>query len=282
MKWLICRGTNTPGTKGLFTWTRDSKLPRGNDCPGASVTSRSHDGLLCPGSTSLPQGKFIEIWSLRIYLNSFNFYTNCYKEWILNTFTYFWCFLELYIGKFILNINNEHVQDYSCPGATFAFCSHGEKLPRQGGLPGVVQRVTRLSKLPRGNEKLMWTFTGVRPCTEAKLTPGSLSYPGAMSCPGIMWTGPNTQYKLCASSGFLALPIHEDQIKTTNERTNVPHECMNARMHECTNAWMHEWMNAWMNEWMNASPLPHILAVTTWLHRFCTNFIQYFENSYTV
>ena len=23
-----------------------------------------------------------------------------------------------------------------CPGATFAFCSHGEKLPRQGGLPG--------------------------------------------------------------------------------------------------------------------------------------------------
>ena len=33
--------------------------------------------------------------------------------------------------------------------------SHGEKLPRQGGLPGVVQRVTRLSKLPRGNEKLM-------------------------------------------------------------------------------------------------------------------------------
>ena len=31
----------------------------------------------------------------------------------------------------------------------------GEKLPRQGGLPGVVQRVTRLSKLPRGNKKLM-------------------------------------------------------------------------------------------------------------------------------
>ena len=32
---------------------------------------------------------------------------------------------------------------------------HIEKLPRQGGLPGVVERVTRLSKLPRGNEKLM-------------------------------------------------------------------------------------------------------------------------------
>ena len=68
-------------------------------------------------------------------------------------FTYLWCFLELFIGKFILNINNEHAQDYSCPVATFAFCSHGEKLPRQGGLPGVVQQITRLSKLPRGNEK---------------------------------------------------------------------------------------------------------------------------------
>ena len=25
-------------------------------------------------------------------------------------FSYFWCFLELFIGKFILNINNEHAQ----------------------------------------------------------------------------------------------------------------------------------------------------------------------------
>ena len=105
-------------------------------------------------------------------------------------FTCFWCVLELFIGKFIQNINNEHAQDYSCPGATFASCSHREKLPRQGGFPGVVQRVTRLSKLPRGNEELMWTVTGVRPCTEAKFTPGLVSCPGAMSCPGIMWTGP--------------------------------------------------------------------------------------------
>ena len=147
-------------------------------------------GQRCPGSTSLPRGKFIVIWSLRIYPNSFSFYTNCYREWILNTFTYFWCFLELFIAKFIPNIKNEHAQDCSCPGATFAFCSHGEKLPRQGGLPGVWKRVTRLSKLPRGNEKLIWTVTGVRPCTEAKLTPGSVSCPGAMSFPGIMWTGP--------------------------------------------------------------------------------------------
>ena len=127
-------------------------------------------GLLL--STSLPQGKFIVIWSLRIYLNFFSFYTKCYREWILNTFTYCWCFLELVIEKFIPNINNEHAQDYSCPGATFGLCSHGEKLPRQGGLPGVVQRVTRLLKLPGGNEKLMWTVTVVRPCTEVKLTPG--------------------------------------------------------------------------------------------------------------
>ena len=58
------------------------------------------------------------------------------------------------------------------PGSTFAFCSHGEELPRPGGLPGVVQRVTHLSKLPRGNEKLMSAVTGVRPYTKAKVTQG--------------------------------------------------------------------------------------------------------------
>ena len=40
-------------------------------------------------------------------------------------------------------------------GVTLVFCSHGEKLPRQGGLPGVVQWVTCLSKLPWGNDKLV-------------------------------------------------------------------------------------------------------------------------------
>ena len=48
-------------------------------------------------------------------------------------------FLELFIGKFISNINNECEQDYSCPVATFVFCSHGEKLPWQGLVPAVVQ-----------------------------------------------------------------------------------------------------------------------------------------------
>ena len=60
-----------------------------------------------------------------------------------------------FIGEFIINTNNEHAQDYSCPGATFVFSSHQEKLPRQGRLPSVAQRVTKLSKLPGGNEKLM-------------------------------------------------------------------------------------------------------------------------------
>ena len=162
--------------------------------PGQALP-RVHMMICCPGSTSLPRGKFKVIWSLRNYLNSFSFHTNCYREWISNTFTYFLCFLELFIGKFIPNNNNEHEQDYSCPEETFAFCSHGEKLARQGGLPGVVQRVTRLSKLPRGNGKLMWTVTGVRPCTEAKLTPGSVSCSGAMSI-GMKITHPRVgQYK---------------------------------------------------------------------------------------
>ena len=66
-------------------------------------------------------------------------------------FTYFLCFLELFIEKFTPNINNEHVYCYySCPTATFAFCSHGEKLSWYGRLPGVVQWVTHLSKLSRG------------------------------------------------------------------------------------------------------------------------------------
>ena len=89
--------------------------------------------------------------------------------------TFYW---EIYS-----NMNNEHAQDYSCPRATFAFCSHGEKLSCQGQLPGVVQWVTHLSKLLRGKDKFMWTVTDVRPCSEAKLAPGSESCPKAMSCP---------------------------------------------------------------------------------------------------
>ena len=70
---------------------------------------------------------------------------------------------------FTPNINNEHAQDYFCPEPTFMLPSHGEKLHRQGRLPNIVQWLTRLSKLPWCNEKLMRTVTG----TEAKFTPGS-------------------------------------------------------------------------------------------------------------
>ena len=38
--------------KGLFTLSRDSELPLGNDCPGARVTSRSHDDLLSRGNVA--------------------------------------------------------------------------------------------------------------------------------------------------------------------------------------------------------------------------------------
>ena len=201
LRWMHVRAI-----KGLFTWTRDSQLPRGKRYLAFTwwfVVPGQH----CSGSTSLPRGKFKVIWLPRNYLNFFSFYTNCYRERILNTFTYFWCFLELFIGKFIPNINNEHAQEYSCLRTTFAFCSHGEKLPRQGRLPGVVQRVTRPSKLPRGNEKLMWTVTAVRPCTEAKLTLRSVSCPGAMSCPGIMWTVPEMRLRVLSrvsKGGFLS------------------------------------------------------------------------------
>ena len=71
------------------------------------------------------------------------------------TFIHVYLFQVLSGTFYIPNINNEYVQDYFRPGATFAFCSYGEKLPQQGGLPGVVQQVTRLSKLPLGNEKHM-------------------------------------------------------------------------------------------------------------------------------
>ena len=36
--------------------------------------------------------------------------------------------------KFIQNIDKEHAQDFPCLGATFALCSHREKLPRQAGV----------------------------------------------------------------------------------------------------------------------------------------------------
>ena len=88
--------------------------------PGQALP-RVHIMICCPRAT-LPRVNFIAPGQVQghliitNYLNSFSFYTDCYRELILNTFTYFWCFPELFIGKFIPNINNEHAQDYCCPG----------------------------------------------------------------------------------------------------------------------------------------------------------------------
>ena len=123
-------------------WTTPGqRLPRGK-CYLVFTWWFVVPGQCCPGSTSLPRCKFKVIWSSWNCLNCFSFYTNCYREWIVNMFTYFWCFLKLFIGKFIPNINNEHAPDYSCPGTTFAFCWHEEELrpvhmnPGQWTTPG--------------------------------------------------------------------------------------------------------------------------------------------------
>ena len=94
----------------------NSEVPQAVNYPEIMIAQgkRSYDNLSSRGKLSV-------IWSLRIHLNSISFDTNCYREWILNIFTYFWCFLELFIVKFIQNIDNEHKQDYSCPRATFLF-----------------------------------------------------------------------------------------------------------------------------------------------------------------
>ena len=99
-------------------------------------------------------------------------------------FKHVYLFLVLsgtFYWKFILNINHEHAQDYSCPGATFAFCSHREKLPQQGGLSGVVQRESASRSCSGATKKSCEQLQA-----SEKLTSGSVSSPGAMSCPGIM------------------------------------------------------------------------------------------------
>ena len=53
---------------------------------------------------------------------------------------------------FILNINDENVQDYFCLGEMFALCFHQEMLPRQCELPVVVLRVTPSRNAP-GRQK---------------------------------------------------------------------------------------------------------------------------------
>ena len=92
-------------------------------------------------------------------------------------FTYFWCFLVLFIGKFILNINNEYAQDYSCPGATFAFCAHGEKLPWQGQLPGIVQRGNPPLEVAPGQGEIHMNSYRCQTMHRGKVDPGVSELP---------------------------------------------------------------------------------------------------------
>ena len=54
---------------------------------------------------------------------------------MLQTFYNLQCFLEL----FIVNLNHELAQNYSCPVATFASCSQEEKLRLQAGANSIEQ-----------------------------------------------------------------------------------------------------------------------------------------------
>ena len=66
-------------TKGLFTWTQDSKLI--NHCPGLSVASRTHDDLLfrSPGGTS------IWIYTGRAVFHGIIFqYVSNFSKWFLS------------------------------------------------------------------------------------------------------------------------------------------------------------------------------------------------------
>ena len=78
-------------TRGLLTWTHDSKLPRGNHCPGLSVTLHSHDDLLSQGNT---RGHFtficmgvtgLENWPihrLKLAQKQTHSQTTCNRNWL--------------------------------------------------------------------------------------------------------------------------------------------------------------------------------------------------------
>ena len=96
----------------------------GNDCPWASVTSRSQIDFLSwrnvapsqlhfSGASSTSSSHYGSIWISLIFTQVVT------ENRFQNKFTYFLCFLWRFIGKFILSINNEHMQDHSCPGAIF-------------------------------------------------------------------------------------------------------------------------------------------------------------------
>ena len=139
--------------KGLFTWTRDSELPRGNDCLGASITLRSHDNLLsqgnivpsqlhCLGTSSSKSDHYKVIWIPSVLTRSVTqneFYT------CLPISGVFWCTEAKFTPGSV-----SCLRAMSCPG-------------------------------------IMWTGLKIYRF-EYTMLPVSCST--AMSCPGIMWTGP--------------------------------------------------------------------------------------------
>ena len=126
------------------------------------------------------------------------FYTNCYREWILNTFIYFWCFLELFLlGNLSWTLIMSMRKTTLAPGQLLRSVHMGKRYLGKAGYP------LYNTEVAPGQRKLMWTVTGVRPCTEAKLTPGSVSCLGTISCPGIMWTG--SQSLLNLARGYFSM-----------------------------------------------------------------------------
>ena len=106
-------------------------------------------------------------------------------------------FPELFIRNFFSNFNNEHAQDYSCPGATFVFCSHGAKLSQQGGItrcctmgnpplevaPG--QRKTHVNSYRHQTVHRSKVDPGVGELGPVHMIPGQLIAPGQLTDPGV-------------------------------------------------------------------------------------------------
>ena len=129
--------------------------------------------MICCSGATFPRVNFITPGQVHRHLITTNlseFLQFLHKLLQRMNFKHVYLFLVLYvtfIEKFIPNINNEHAQDYSCPGQLLRSVHMKKSYLGKAGYP-------------------VLSVTGVRPCAEAKLTPGSVSCPEAMSCPGIM------------------------------------------------------------------------------------------------
>ena len=123
-----------------------SHEPWAVDYPGVMITPeqalpRVHMIIYRPRAT-LPRVNFIAPGQVHRHLITTNlseFLWFLHKLLQRINFKHVYLFLVLsgtFCWEIYSNINNEHAQDFSCPGATFAFCSRGQKLPRQGGYNG--------------------------------------------------------------------------------------------------------------------------------------------------